>query len=365
MKVTTYILILVGLVGCGKAGQQNAPAGAPQCRGVYYEHNAITKELMKYNETYNASVGSCLSQNIPVTNFEKTLDDRQRKNVKCKPQPGLPSMTLKADGEYYAPRNGNYYIDLDSATGEYRMLSIGTLLDGRPVIERKLGCYYLRTDLENEPVNPRNYGSMIMFDQENAAKSNIAAYADIYNYSDSGLGFVMTDPSPAFRGDWGDGTFCPYQSVPMGYCDLLKNGNNYFLPILSAGQEAYLANEAMLIRSTYTFLKVPKSEIDVLWASYEGRIGTSLDETAEVVDQAYNSEWEHRINFYTDMSDKTSDAWIAYMKGKRSVMPDLGSPSTTPVCFVGWQSVTTGAGNNATVLGQICYADGVYTFAPN
>lgn len=365
MKLISTLILGLALVGCGKAGQQSSSTSGAQCRGVYYEHNPISHELVKYNETYNASIGSCLAQSIPVTNYEKTLDDRERKNVHCKPQHGLPSMTLKADGEYYAPRNGNYYIDLNAATGEYRMLSVGTFQDGREVIERKLGCYYLRTDVETEPINPRNYGSMIMFDQENSAKSNIAAYADIYTYSDTGVGFQLVDPSPAFRGDWGDGTFCPFQSVPDGYCDLLKNGNNFFLPLLNAGQQAYLANEAMLIRSTYSFVKIPKAQLDVLWASYEGRIGTSLDETAEVIDEPYSSQWNYRINFYTDMSDKTSDSWIAYMKGQRSTMPDLGSPATTPVCFVGWQSVTTGAGASANVLGQICYSEGVYTFAPN
>ncbi|MBK8201519.1 MAG: hypothetical protein IPK68_04075 [Bdellovibrionales bacterium] len=232
-------LIAMVSLGCSKAPQQPSAESA-ECRGTYYKRSSISNELMKYNETFNSSLGQCLAQSVEITNFEKTLDERQRKNVKCSPQSGLPSMTLKASGNFYSARDDHHYIDLNAETGEYRMLSIGTFYDGRTVIERRLGCYYLRTDTETEPINSRNYGSMIMFGQENAAMSDPTGYDEIYNYTDTGVGFEIVDPSPSYRMDW-TYEFCPFLSLPLGFCDLLRNGNILYLPSLDLAQQAAFA----------------------------------------------------------------------------------------------------------------------------
>ncbi|MBK8201518.1 MAG: hypothetical protein IPK68_04070 [Bdellovibrionales bacterium] len=123
-----------------------------------------------------------------------------------------------------------------------------------------------------------------------------------------------------------------------------------------------MLNEAILIRSTYSFVKASRSEIDTLWQSYDGKIGTSRDEGASILDEYYSSQWKYRIAFATDPNPYTADAWIGYMKGDRPTMPDLGSPPLVPICYDGKRDVVLDDGSSATVYGQICYMNGQYEF---
>lgn len=356
MRLIYFFLLSLFLIACKEQGQESATSAA-SCKGVQYGRSSVTGELTKSEEFFSASLNSCVTKPLELTNYEKTADERQRKNITCVPQ-GL-NVVLKASANFYAPRNDRQFIEL-KPNGEYRSLVIGEYNDGRSVVEKQVGCYRIRTDVETEPLNPRNYGSMIMFEFQNSASSKLSSFNQIFNYTDTGAGFELVDPSPSYRADWNFEN-CPYLSVLHPYCSLLKTyGNIMYYPSLTAQQQADLLAEAILIRSTYSFTKTPPSEFIAKWDQYKNA-GTP-DSTAANIDEWYTSNWNYRISFETDPNPYTSDAHIEYMKNLRPYMPDLGSPSLAPVCYDGWRVVTLSDGSQGNVYGEICYEGGTYTF---
>lgn len=356
MRLIYFFLLSLFLIACKEQSQESATSAA-SCKGVQYGRSSVTGELTKSEEVFNATLNSCVTKPLELTNFEKTEDERKRKNITCVPQ-GLNAV-LKASGNFYTPRNDRQFIEL-KPNGEYRSLVIGEFNDGRPVVEKQVGCYRIRTDNQTEPINPRNYGSMIMFEFQNSASSKLSSFNQIFNYTDTGAGFELADPSPSYRADWNFEN-CPYQSVPWGFCNLIKSyGNILYLPSLTAQQQADLLAEAILIRSTYSFIKITATEFNSKWDQYKNA-GTS-DSSAVSVDEWYTSNWEYRISFETDPNPYTSDAHIEYMRQQRPYMPDLGSPSLAPVCYNGWRVVTLSDGTQGNVYGEICYEGGTYTF---
>src|SRR5262249_28270701 len=154
------------------------------------------------------------------------LDLRKRAKVECKPQP-LGSVYLRADGNFYWPRNGNVWIALE-ASGEFRRLTVGQDRNGRLTFSRDLGCWYARTDAEPEPVNPRDYGSQILLDLGPvAASTEPVRPIEIFRYSHSGISWQMTRFDQNSDADY---SFCPYLMSPPEYCSALRNGNPYFEP---------------------------------------------------------------------------------------------------------------------------------------
>lgn len=321
------LLILLSSIVISGCLNENSPVDSavenPTCKGIYYTRST-TGELLKYSERYLPMSNQCVAFPMHITNWEMSKDIQSRKGIRCSPQSDLPSMSLKASGNFYTYRDNRLFIDLNSETGIYRILVRGEYIDGREVIERSMGCYYLRTDQETEPVNPRDYGSMIMFGQKGAATSSPTLIDEIFNYTDTGTGMELVDPTPEYRGDW-NAAFCPFLSVPWGFCDLLRNGNIRFDPKLTSAENAAMTNEALLIRAHMSFDKILLDEFNTLWDFYEENADHQYY-AESIVDEYYTNSWKYRVKFRTDPSPYTYDAWIAYIRKDRPKMPDLTSP---------------------------------------
>lgn len=353
-----FSLYLLALYGCKTESTDTATLSSQNCRGEYtvIDTNGLVRQ--RFNE-YQSSIG-CLTDPIQLTQWEKTTNDRFDKKISCTPQPDLPSMWLKSSGNYYSYRNSKIYIELNAAKGEAKRLIVGEMPDGSPSYQRQIFCYYVRTDLETESTNPHNYGAMILFDLELSASSNIFSPMEIFNYSVSGNNFLMTKMDDNTGLDW---TWCPGESVPWGFCDYNKNGNEFFFPSEpSASVQSQLQAEAILIRSEFNFSNVSQSTFETMWNSSPSlgvELGTSIYANL-------GGKWKYTVSNYLDEPLYVGREWRKYLRRERPSMPDVASASSMGmpyVCYSATKEITYNDGSKGTISGQACYdQNGDYSF---
>jgi hypothetical protein len=350
-----YVYLFTAILLCSCNDETNQPASGvispSSCKGVYSLRDNHGN-LQKYNEYWLASANACLTDKIALTNYEASTEVRRKQKVTCLPQATIPTMALKASGNFYSYRNDRYYLDLDSSKGQFRRILMGEDHDGKVVYQRDISCFYARTDHEIEPVNPRDYGSQLLLDFSNhPASSADFVPNEIFKYTSDGSGnwyFTRYDDV----GDWGF-SFCPELTVPFANCTSLRNGNLYFYPLLDAPTRAALVIEAKLIRTQFNFSAMTRADFQTLW--------DSLDQSGKELQQG--GDWLYYTNHVVDASKLFDYSWRRYVMGLDQTMPDIGGVlRLPPICYSGSQTVTLSNGNTAKVFGQICYSNGVYTF---
>lgn len=309
------------LVGCGKP-----------CKGTYTERDS-SGVLHKYNE-YRADNGQCVKDTIALSQWEASSELRQKRGISCEPQ-ALSSRALVSANNFYSFRDGKIYLELNASTGEYRKLTLATDKSGEEVFSRLQGCFYERS-------------GQILLDTSNSASSQYFDPIEIFTYTDSGstMEMVRFDDSA----DW-DYRFCPYLDTPWGFCDLLRNGNEMFFPVLNAGQQAALLAEALLIRRQFNFSVTSLSNFSTAWSNAE----STRTETAR-------EDYLYAVQAVVDEPRYISQAWAQYVRGDRPVMPDITSNRIPEICYPGKRDVTLPDGSEGTIYGEICYVDGQYVF---
>lgn len=349
-----WLLALTTLLLCACNDEsKNQAASSPtaaDCKGVYYSRDS-QGNLLKFNQYWQVDQKACLTDQIALTNYEKSTETRRKHKVTCKPQSTFPTTALKATGNYYSYRDDRYYLDFDSATGIFRRITLGEDQNGVAVYQRDLSCFYARTDQETEPVNPQDYGSQILLDFSNfPASSADFVPNEIFKYTSDGNGnwfFTRYDDVA----DWGF-SFCPTGTTPFEFCAERRNGNIYFDPVLDAAVMAELTTEAKLIRTQFIFSTMTRSGFQSLW--------DSLDKNGQELQQG--GDWRYFVNHVPDANKLTDYHWRRYIMGLEPTMADAVSHSIPPVCYSGSQEVELSNGNKGRVWGEICVINGKYTF---
>lgn len=226
---------------------------------------------------------------------------------------------------------------------------IGESKDGKPTFTRLQGCFYQRTGQGVDAL----YGNQILLDSEitKIKSSEVFDPWEIYQYTETANSMEMTrfDASS----DW-DYRFCPELLTSWGYCDLLRNGNIYYYPVLTVGQMQSLLDEALLIRRQFNFIEISKNSFESLWSSAES-----------TYTESGRNNWKYMVNGLVDTPPYVDQAWRAYLIGARPYMPNVSSGLMPPVCYEGERAVTLSDGSTAYIQGEICYENGVYTFVGN
>ncbi len=354
--VCMAISLLCGTVGCIEEEQKETqvqPQSPSDCRGVYYERNKYG-ELKKFKQWWNESAKACFTENLALSRWEETSEKWDKNKVQCDPQPQFNSRFLVSANNYYQYRNGKDFLDLDSSTGIFRRLTIGEDEDGTPTFTRWQGCFYQRTGQGIDAI----YGNQILLDGD-VSKIKTSGHfnpMEIFSYTESATSIEMVrfDSSS----DW-DYKFCPESSTPWGYCDLLRNGNIFFYPVLTPAEQASLLSEAILIRRQFNFNTISRSNFEIIWANTEKtykEIGLFKENTNHI----WN--FKYMVNGLVDTPMFVDQAWKDYVKGLRPRMPDLSSIQIPPICYEGKREVILNDGTTAWINGEICYEDGQYNF---
>lgn len=332
---------------------------AASCKGEYSVKDSSGLVRQRFVE-FQSQLG-CLTDPVPLTQWELSLNKRFDTKVKCTPQPDLPSMYLKSNGNYYSYRDSKILIELDSSSGQARRLIIGEMPDGSLSFNRQIFCYYLRTDLETEPTNPYEYLSMLHFDLELSASSNIFSPHEMYNYQIVGNDLHLKKMDDNTGVDW---TWCPI-STPIGFCDYLRNGNEfYFPPDPSAVVQAQLRSAAILIRSELNMTKISAQEFNSSWDS---SIASGIEFGTPNYIKA-GGKWKYLVNSIWDEPLFVGRSVRDYMRRDplQPFMPDLAWASTFQfpyVCYQAEKEVTYTDGSKGTISGEACYdSAGQYSF---
>lgn len=358
MKYFILLALLIFISSCKEADSNQASENTLSCRGEYAVKDSSGLVRQRFNE-YGNSLG-CLTDPVPLTQWEVTLNKRFDAKVQCIPQTDLPSMWIKTNGNYYSYRDSKIFIELNAAKGEAKRLIIGEMQDGSKSFQRQVFCYYLRTDVETEPTNPYNYGSMILFDLELSASSNIFSPMEIYSYDIAGNSLLLTKMDDNQGLDW---TWCPSDSVPWGFCDFLRNGNEMYYPEdPAASVQAQLKAEAILIRSEFNSTKISKAEFDSLWNS------TITDSTELGTTKYINAggKWKYTVSTYFDEPLYVGREWRKYLRRERPSMPDVAWASTMQfphICYSATKEFIYPDGSKGKIFGEACYdQNGNYSF---
>lgn len=358
MKILLITFFLAIFTSCEEAQETLSSSEVnDECRGEWSEDTS--SGLKKFNEFYQKGLG-CVTEQVALSQWEKSFEKRSNDDVQCTPQVDLGTMWLRSSNNFYTYKNNRIYLELDASTGEARRLIIAELENGKPVITREKFCYYLRTDGEIESVNPQDYGAMILFDLEFASSSSSFHPMEIYNYSEVGDDLFLTKMDNNSGVDW---TFCSTNSTPWGFCDELRNGNSMYYPEdPNATVQAQLKAEAILIRSQMNFIKITEEEFYSKW-SY------SIENYVEVGTSKYISnggKTKYLVNSLFDEPFFVGRAWRDYIRGDRPQMPDVQWAATlqTPyVCYQGQKEIVLNNGSTSFIDGEICInQDGEYVF---
>lgn len=191
------------------------------------------------------------------------------------------------------------------------------------------------------------YGDQLLLDTDNAATSEFFDPYEIFRFIEApdSLTLMRFDDSA----DW-DYRFCPYQSTPWGFCDLLRDGNSMYWPTLTADQEAALLAEALLIRKQYNYATISNEEFEIQWNdAVVSRMETSHD------------DFMYSVIPLPDTPRFIDSAWQDFVMGNRPHMPDAGSNTMPLLCYQGSEDVTLANGSSSKIYGEICYiTDGEY-----
>lgn len=340
--------------GCKEQAGTNASTAPSSCKGEYTvkDQNGIVRK--RFNEYAVQGMG-CVTDNVPLTTFEKQDAQRFDRHIQCVPQ-AIPSVTLLSKNNYYAPRNDSIWLDLNSQTGQFRRLIVGQTAGGVPLFQREIGCWFEREDHETEAVNPKDYGNQILLDLELASSSLEVHPMEIYRYTKTGGNWDtirFDDPTGV---DW---SFCNTDGTPWEYCTILRNGNYMYQPEnLTAAQMAALQAEALLIRSQYNFVEIGAADFESKW---NATISSAREfGTAEAIKNTY--KFSYGISGLPDVPFYIDRAWRSYLRGEAPQMPDTSSITLPLICYSGFRNVVLDSGASAVVHGEICYSNGVYTF---
>lgn len=359
---TFLFILLTGLIGCSEgATPTDDTSTSMSCRGIYYTRDR-QGTLHKFNEWFNKSVNACYTDNLELSRWEETSEKWDKNKVQCKPQPQFNSRSLVSANNYYQYRNGKDFLDLDASTGIFRRLTIGeddddtseTGLDGITTFKRWQGCFYQRTAQGIDAI----YGHQILLDGDSSKIKTSEPFnpMEIFSYTESATSIEMVRFDSSNDWDW---KFCPESSTPWGYCNLLRNGNIWFFPVLSAAEQADLLAQALLIRRQFNFNLISKSDFENVWTNAEKthkEIGLFKENTTHI----WN--FKYMVNGLPDTPMFVDQAWRDYIKGLRPQMPDLSSIQILPICYEGKREVILNNGSLAWINGEICYENGNYVF---
>lgn len=301
------LLIALTVLACSE-GESPSSMAAPRCNSsIKYAWDETHQETRKTIEVLNTVTSSCVQKRLELSNFEKGLDVRKRAKVVCRPQ-ALGAIYLRADGNFYEPRNGNVWLALD-ASGEFRRLTIGQDQNGNVTFSRDLGCWYARTDGETEPVSPRDYGAQLLLDLGPvAASTELVRPSEIFRYTRLGSSWQMARYDQNYDADF---SFCPYLLSPPEYCSPLRNGNPYFEPeSLDVATRLDLLNQAILIRSEYNFVDISSSAFESEWALLESYTESPIQ------------SWKYAPTMFVDVPNYIWDTWAGYIRGEKATMPE-------------------------------------------
>lgn len=322
------------------------------CRGVYYERDS-KGDLNKFNEYLQADQGRCLTDKISLTTYEASTEKRRKQNVKCKPQPEFNSKALRADNNYYSYRNDRYFLDF-SNDGTVRRLTIGQDKQGNTVFQRDVACYYVRKDLENEPIQARDWGTQLMIDTSETPASS-ASFVPVEIFK------ITTDNSGLWFFDRYDETyswafsFCPQGTVPYSWCTALRNNNLYFDPVVDAATQADLLNQAKLIRTSFTFSEFSRTDFENLW-NYHDKNTKELEQ---------GGDWLYYVNHVVDAPKLFDHSWRGYIKRdpQYQTMPDVDySLGPAPICYSSSKYITYSDNSKGKIYGETCFDGTGYVF---
>lgn len=360
MKNFCLAVLTIFIASCNETENTDSSSSVTStCKGVYEIKDSNGLVRQRYNE-YQNSMG-CLTDPVPLTQWEKSVNVRFDKKVSCTPQTDLPSMWIKSSGNYYSYRDSKIFIELNASTGEAKRLILAEMPDGSLSFQRQVFCYYLRTDMETEPVNPQNYGQLLQFDLELSASSNIFSPQELYSYKLSGNDFLLQklDDNTGLTWEW-----CP-TSTPVGFCDYNRNGNEmFFPPAPSSTIQAQLRSAAILIRSELNMTNISSQEFKTTW---DNSVKTGVEVGTPNYIKA-GSKWKYSVNFIWDEPLYIGRSVRNYMRRDpmQPFMPDLAWASSFQfpyVCYSTRKEVTYSDGSKGFINGQACYdSNGVYTF---
>jgi hypothetical protein len=324
------LLLLVNSTSCGFG----------ECLGVYYERTD-SGELKKFKEELRH--GQCMTDNLPLSAWEASLERRRKAGVQCAPQPEVPNSTLVTRGNYYSYRDDRLMLRLDSSTGIFRKLLLAEDRSGNPVFSRLEGCFWQRTGIGADAA----FGTQLLLDSTLAASTGPFDPMEVYRVT---WGASVEMARFDSISDW-TYQFCPEATTPWGYCDLLRNGNEMYYPALTAQQQSDLEAEAILVRTQFSFEQVSNAEFDAAWSAAEaGR--REVDRREHAFEVAHLAD----VPLYVDR------AWFQYVRGQRPHMPDVTSPTIPPVCYPAHRLVTLSDGSTSYLTGEVCYVGGQYQF---
>lgn len=337
------------LCSCNSGQNQNAGGtpSAASCKGVYYSHDA-QGNLLKFNQYWQADQKTCLTDNLPLSQWEKTSEAWTKNDVQCTPQPQFASRSLVSANNYYAYRDGKVYLDFNSLTGVYRRIVFGEDKNGQSVFTRVKGCFYQRTGTGVDA----GFGNQLLLDTASSklATSENFDPMEIFRYDETATTFNMTRFDDSDNG-W-DFKFCPYLTTPWEYCTLLRDGNIMYWPTtLTGAQQSDLLNEAILIRKQFNYSVISSANFENIWSSVD-KSSTELG----------RDDWKYAVIVLPDIPWFIDAAWRDYVMGTRPTMPNVQSNTMPSICYQGSQFVTLSNGNSGKVYGEICYSGGVYTF---
>ena len=306
LRNLAFLAACLALVGCSKGRNSLPTQQVRACRGIYYTQD-LQGDLLKWNEFKPVNSYTCLTDNLPLSNWERSSQKFVKHQVQCVPQPQFASQTLLSSNNYYGYRDGKVWLDLNSSTGIYRRLILGEANDGSPIFSRSEGCFYQRTGEGTDAA----YGSQLLLDVtvRQWASTETTSAMEIFRYTVNGDRVAMVRFDNV--SDW-TAYFCPYLSVPTTYCKngILDNGNIFYFPTLTSDQEADLLRQAVVIRTDYNYSLALKSDFESLWEA--------IDETAT---ETETGAFKYGVIFSADVPPLIDQAWRAYLKGARAHMP--------------------------------------------
>ena len=332
-----YLILFLLLVGCNAPSDPSVAKSADNsgCRGTYSTRDP-QGDLHKWNEYYIQGMG-CVKEGVALTRWESSTEHRRIHNVHCTPQNF--TTTLVSANNYYSYRDGRIYLDLNGSTGEYRRISLAEGKDGKQLFTKLQGCFYVRNDA--------TFGQQLLLDAIDTASSQEFDPMEIFSFTTTAttLESVRFDDSA----DW-DYRFCPADSTPWGFCDLLKNGNVMFFPVLSIAQQASLLAEALLIGKQFNYANVPSATFESLWSNPGNR-------TEDV-----REDYKYDVQSIVDIPNFIDQAYAAFVRGERPTMPDTNSLRMPIICWAASRDIVYSDGSKGKIHGQACYENNQYTF---
>lgn len=359
MKWYVFLPLLLCTTACNEENTNTqASETSANCRGEWTEKNEAGLVIKRYEEYWHSGMKACVTENRTLSQWEKSILKRYNHNVQCSPQPDLPTMWLRSSNNYYTYRNNRVYLHLNSSTGEAARLIIGEMPNGKTSYSRQVFCYFVREDIETEPVNSYDYGAMILFDLEEGASTSVLHPMEIYNFTETPTDFLLTKMDDNTGVDW---TWCP-TGTPIGFCDYMRNGNEFFYPPApDAATQAQLQAAAILIRSEMNFIKISENEFNQKWNSI---VGVELEVgTWDFIEAG--ALWKYLVTEQFDEPLFIGRAWRRYLRGEDPFMPDVQWASNFQVPFICYNTkkeVIINNGSSAWIDGEACFVDGQWEF---